>query len=171
MLKLIFLILKIIYFIVNHIFHTRTYIEELMPSVVLLIAFELWVDLSLWVSGGFGGTLERPFRSRGAAFSAHRASESALHRILHAIARSDGLRRRFWSDFGSIWECPGIENPCFCLVKTMIFKESAFAVQRSPGALPMSQNGTPWLPNASILEVQGAPRASQCSPKSSQMPP
>ena len=134
---------------------------------MLLIAFELRLDLSLWSLGELGCPLERPFRLRGAAFSDHGASESALHRILHAIAPSDGLRSRFWSDFGSIWECPGIENPCFSLGKTRIFKESAFAVRCTPGALQMRQNGAQELPKAPLL----SPRAPQEPPKAAPRAP
>ena len=66
------------------------------------------------------------------------ALEIALHRILLANARSDGLRRSFWTDVGAILGGSGIENPCFVFSKTIIFKESAFAVRCTPKAVQMS---------------------------------
>ena len=106
----------------------------------------------------------------GLTFPALWAPETALHRIFLAFAHSRACQERLWSDSGSIWECPGIENQCFSLRKTMIFKKSAFAIRSASNASQMCPTGPEKLPKAAHVEPKGVPRVPQSGSKSSLLP-
>ena len=77
------------------------------------------------------------------------------------------ISERFWDDLGM----PGHRKTFVLLRKSKDFEEFGFCALKHSRTTPEAPRGSPGAPKSTLLEPQGAPRATQTSPKSSQGPP